>query len=117
MKFRILLLSIVTSLTLVIPSNAVQPRVAYTMATLSFDGTTAYCSVSITGNTSSDKISAVITLWNGTTCLKTWGAQGTGYLVFSETTTVVRGQTYTLKVDATVGDKSMPTAYNTKKCP
>lgn len=116
MKFRIVLLSILMSLSLAVPSNAVQMRAPIASAALGFKGTTAQCSATIYADASSDKISAEMTLWDGSTCLETWEQEGTDSIRFSETATVVRGKSYTLKVDATVNGKSIPIPPTTKTC-
>jgi len=83
--------------------------------TLSFRGTSATCSVTISKNTN-DEIEATISLWNGSNCVDSWSVEGTTYLRFEETATVTRGKTYTLKVDAVIDGISYPTVSVSGKC-
>ena len=83
-----------------IPAFAAQ-KASMVEPSLSFTGTTANCSVSITalGKT----ISATMELWHGSTRLASWSDNGTSLLSLSETYPVVSGLSYTLKVSGTIG--------------
>ena len=116
LKLRILLLSIVTSLVLTIPSNAVQMRSPFSVVTLTFSDGAANCGGTVYADSDSDKISAEMTLWSGGICVTRWEDEAKGMLLFSETVDVVCGQSYTLKVSATVNGVSIPTASKTKTC-
>ena len=70
--------------------------------TLSFDGTTAKCTVAI--RESGKWISVTMELWQGNTRVMTWTKANTGVVTLNETyDDVQRGQTYTLKVYGTSG--------------
>ena len=106
---------LVMALTLTV--NAADTRAISAKAILNFTGTQANCSATISANNSSEKISATIKLWNGSTCLKTWSASGTGVLSFYQTAAVTKGQTYSLEVSYTVAGVSQPTVSATNTCP
>ena len=70
--------------------------------------TTANCRVSVSADRSTDQISAVIQLWNGSTRIARWTDSGTGYLLFSNSATVSKGKTYELTVDVKINGVSKP---------
>ena len=76
-------------------TRAVVPRI-------SFNGTTASCTVFVAADRPTDDIEAVIKLWQGSKCIETWEASSVGDLAFSGTATVSRGKTYQLTVDVTL---------------
>ena len=85
-------------------TNAAEPRAVQVTPVLTFDGTTATCKVSVTavGKT----IEATLELWCGSTLVNSWTASASTRLIISETCTVVKGQTYTLKVSGTIGGEA-----------
>ena len=87
---------------------AASPRVMTILPAISFDGTTANCRVSVSADRSTDQISAVIQLWNGSTRIARWTDSGTGYLLFSNSATVSKGKTYELTVDVKINGVSKP---------
>ena len=101
---RILLLAMLLSLS----AYAASPRVMTILPAISFDGTTANCRVSVSADRSTDQISAVIQLWNGSTRIARWTDSGTGYLLFSNSATVSKGKTYELTVDVKINGVSKP---------
>ena len=105
-------------LVLSIPMTAYEatPRFLNIMPELTFDGTTANCSVAVVASTTSDDIYATIKLWHGTTCLETWTASGDGYVFWDDTATVTKNQTYKLTVDVTINGVSKPQVYVESKC-
>ena len=100
----VLLLAMLLSL----PAYAASPRVMTILPAISFDGTTANCRVSVSADRSTDQISAVIQLWNGSTRIARWTDSGTGYLLFSNSATVSKGKTYELTVDVKINGVSKP---------
>ena len=99
MKKRIIPLVLLLAMLLSLPAYAASPRVMTILPAISFDGTTANCRVSVSADRSTDQISAVIQLWNGSTRIARWTDSGTGYLLFSNSATVSKGKTYELTVD------------------
>ena len=69
MKKRIIPLVLLLAMLLSLPAYAASPRVMTILPAISFDGTTANCRVSVSADRSTDQISAVIQLWNGSTGL------------------------------------------------
>lgn len=112
-----LLLALVLALTVfMIPaaaaevSEAAEPRMSSVVPGLSVKVTTAYCSATINGNTTSDYIRATMRLYQGNTLIDTWTDSGYGYLVWSRTKTITPGYTYYLEVDAVIGGVTFPTS-------
>ena len=116
MKRKTVILMAVLALVLVIPAYAVSARAVRVLPSLVFDGTTATCTVKITGNSTSDKITATIELTQGGKIVESWTESGTGTLKFEDTVEVSKGKTYTLSVDATVNGRNLPTASTSKTC-
>ncbi len=116
MKKRICALTAVLILALSMSVSAVAPRITYTPS-LTFSGTTANCEVDISANSISDRITATVKLWHGSSCLETWSDSGTGYLFFSESYDDVEvGERYTMTVDYTVAGRSYPTLSVSATC-
>ena len=117
MKKRICALAAVLVLVLSMTVQASESRVVSPRLALSFDGTTAECSININGNSSSDKISVTVKLWHGDDCLKTWTDSGTGYLSFYETYDGVEvGEKYEMSATYKVGSKTYPTVSVSATC-
>lgn len=96
-------------------ASAVTPRVRSFVPSLDFSGTTAYCELTVNTDYLTDKISATIKLWSGSTCLETWTASASGFLVFSDTVTVSKGE-YTLTADVTINGTVYPQVSVTNTC-
>ena len=99
-----------------VTANAATPRLVGIRPGIDFDGKTANCTVSITGDSMKDDIDAVIKLWQGDSCIATWTTSGTGYVFFSKSKTVTRGKEYTLTVDATINGVTQATISYTDRC-
>lgn len=67
LKKRIIPLILLLAMLLSLSAYAASPRVMTILPAISFDGTTANCRVSVSADRSTDQISAVIQLWNGST--------------------------------------------------
>lgn len=87
---------------------AASSRVAPVVPGISFNGTTATCTVFVYAEQMTDDIDAVIKLWQGSQCIKTWEESSVGDLAFSSTATVSRGKTYQLTVDVTLAGNTQP---------
>ena len=83
--------------------------------TLSFSGTTANCSVSITK--AGKEIDVTLELWCGSTFIDSWSATAMNYVRISESHSVVSGRTYTLKVTGTVGGETISSIPVSGTCP
>lgn len=74
MKRRIFSLTVLFLLMLGITAQAIEPRATGGNPVLTFDGTTAECSVTCTGNKSSDQVEATLTLYHGDSYVDSWNA-------------------------------------------
>ena len=81
MKKRIMacLFVVLLLMTMTTQATAIEARVLQIIPTLYFEGSTAKCEVTVTGNNITDEIDAVIKLWQGSTCIATWTESGNGY--------------------------------------
>ncbi len=84
---------------------------------LSFSGTTAYCSVVCRGDKTTDSISATLTLYQGNTQIDSWSNSGTFRVPVSGSCSVVSGVNYRLELTWTVNGASQPDASVTNTCP
>ena len=100
MRKRILALTLAVVLLLTVPAQAAMQS-ATSIPSLTFDGTEATCELKVVGETG-DEIEATLTLWRGSTKLATWSEEGMSYVRISQTKTVTKGYTYTLKADVTI---------------
>ena len=118
MRKRMLAMMMVLVLALSLAAQAAGPmRAPSAKPKLTFSGTIATCSATVSGDKTTDRIAAAMRLWKGNTCLETWIKRGTGTVKFSETTTVSRGATYKLTVDYTVNDVAQPQKSVSSPCP
>ncbi len=83
-------------------------------SSLSFNGTTAICSATVTEP--NKYIHATMTLSNGSTVVGSWSAGGPSVVNLSGSCTVVKGQSYTLVISGTVGGQPFSTTPITKTC-
>lgn len=117
MKKRFILFVFITLMALSSIVYAASPRLARVIPGISFDGTTATCTVYISADKPNDEIEAVIRLWNGSQCKKTWERSAVGELSFSEEARVTRGLTYELTVDVTIDGRTLSQFSIEKTCP
>lgn len=68
---------------------------------LSFSGTTATCTLSVTAKKGTD-ITGTLTLYRGSTKVKSWDVDETTSVSFRDTCTVTKGYSYKLVADLTV---------------
>ena len=111
-----LLLAIIIVLATPLSVYAADQRIIGIMPELSFNGTTANCSVRVIGNNTSEHIEVTIKLWRGSSCLETWTAEGYGYVFWGDTATVTKNKTYTLTADVTINGTSQPRASTSGTC-
>ena len=83
---------------------------------LSFNDTTATCSVTVVGNNMSEYIEMDVKLMHGTTCVASWLVTGYGYVTIKEYPTVVKGHTYDLVVAVTVNNVSYTPVSQSGTC-
>lgn len=113
MKKRVLATALLLTMMLCITAQAAQPR-ASIVPGLTFTGTTANCSVVV--SSVSDQIEVVLELWQGNTRIASWNGSGTTYVSISETCTVTKGKTYTLKVTGTINGTAFDEQSVTRTC-
>lgn len=104
-KFSMILAVAMIFSMLTVPSMAAESRIVGAMPDLSFNGTTATCTLSVTANTMDDEIQAIIMLYRGDTLINYWSRWGDGYLFFTESVDAVRGSEYTMSVTVYVNDE------------
>lgn len=115
MKTRNVLLFFAMFILLTTQANAASTRTLLA-PTLTFDGTTAKCSIFVAGTAPSDEVSATLQLWKGNTCIATWKKESTTYLFINETATVEKGKTYKLTVDISINGIPQATVPITGTC-
>lgn len=93
------LLVLVVLVSMPLSVQAVTPRTISVAPDISYNGNTATCTARIIGNSSAERLEATIKLWRGNSCIETWEEAGNGYIFFSETATIIPGNTHTLTVD------------------
>lgn len=112
---KIALLIALLLLVFPVTANAATPRLVSIKPGIDFNGTTANCTVFVSGNTMNDDIEVVVKLWQGSICIATWKTSGIGYVNLSRSKTVSKGIEYTLTADVTINGSKQPTASITKK--
>lgn len=117
MKKRILTMVVLLVLTLSMSVQAAEIQTIRSRPSLSFNGTTATCSVDCKSGNSSDKLSVTLTLWLGNTKVDSWSDSGTGRVIISEQCTVKRGQNYKLTLSYSVNGQAQSSVSVTGTCP
>lgn len=117
MKKKVLFLVVILILTLSAPAFAAQTRATDIIPGISFNGTTAKCTVVVSGDKSTDEIQVDIELWQGTKKIASWSKEGLAFVSFSDTVEVTAGESYTLKVYATINGVSKPMVSTSSTCP
>lgn len=115
MKKRIMLLTVALIFLFVLNASGIESRVSTVTPRLTFEGTTAKCSVAIVD--SGKEIDATMSLWRGNAKVGSWSGTGQSFLSLSEECTVAKGKEYTLKVSGTIGGVSFQSTPITKTCP
>ena len=81
-----------------VTAYAAESRAIAARPSLSFDGTTAICKVSLI---SSGRIDITLSLWQENTLVKQWTENGTTMIAMYETCSVTKGKSYRLTVSGT----------------
>ena len=116
LKKRILPFVLLFAMLLSTQAFAASPRIITIRPAISFNGTTANCRVTVSGNHGTDRIEAVVILWDGNEIVEDWYPTGKGSLLFSDTTTVTKGKTYELTVDVTINGLEYDTVSISGTC-
>lgn len=103
----------------ILSAQAVQAAQARAGGTpiLSFNGTTAVCSVTCQGSKTTDKIEATLTLYQGSTYVDSWSGSGTRKVTLSGECKVQSGKTYRLEVAYSINGVDQPSVSTTGTCP
>lgn len=117
MKRRICVWMALIALVLSVSVQAVELRYVTARPSLTFNGTTAFCSAVCRGDSSNDKINATLTLYQGSTYVDSWSGSGKDRVALSGTCEAVSGKSYKLVVDYSVNGESKPSVSTTKTCP
>lgn len=87
-----------------VTAYAAESRAVVARPSLSFDGTTAICQVSLI---SSGSIDITLSLWQGNTLVKEWNEKGSNMVAMYETCSVTKGKSYSLTVSGTAGGETV----------
>lgn len=118
MKKRIAAMVLLLAMAFTMSASAVEVRRAgKAVLRLSFEGTTAVCSVTCKGNDSRDAVDATLTLYQGNTEVDSWSGSGTGRVAVSGQCGVKSGKEYTLTVTYAVNGTEQPSQSIAKECP
>lgn len=120
MKRRVM--SVVTALLLIClllaqVAQAAEPRAATGTIDLSFDGNSAICSAICRGNSTSDRVAATLTLYQGSTFVKSWSGSGNYTVAISGEHNVISGKSYRLELAYSINGVEKPTVSTTSTCP
>ena len=116
LKKRILPFVLIFAMLLSTQAFAASPLIITIRPAISFNGTTANCRGTVSGNHVTDRIEAVVILWDGNEIVEDWYPTGKGSLLFSDTTTVTKGKTYELTVDVTINGLEYDTVTISGNC-
>ena len=114
MKRRTVALILVLAMLCAIPVYAMASVRLSNYSVLSFNGTTANCSVLVTSENPSDRIVTNMRLKCGSSIVGEWNRSGYGSVQISGSATVVRNETYTLVVYVTINGVAQQPATITK---
>ena len=115
MKRRILSLAALLLIVLSVTAQAAETRMGGNPV-LAFDGTTAQCTATCYGRSSSDKVTATLTLYQGGAYVDSWSKTGTYRAYVSGETVAQRGNTYTRELTWTVIGEEQPPVSVSKRC-
>ncbi len=105
----------ILSLIIVVASIPVLKVGRRAIADLSFNGTTATCSLTIVSERPIDSIDVSVQLLCGTEVVADWGVQSAiGTFSFCETASVKKGKTYVMKTTCSINGTSYPILDVTK---
>lgn len=115
MKLRTLTIGLIFVFLLQIPAYAIEPRVNSYAPSLTFEGTTANCSIYVRGK-STDVISVSLELCNGGKRIGYWEDSRTSYAVIDESAAVTKGQTYELTATVSINGVLQSSVPISKTC-
>lgn len=116
-KTRFFAVVLLVVMSLCMAAQAVDTRAVTVAPQLTFSGTTANCVAACSGNNSTDKISATLTLYQGGSEVTHWTASGTRKVSFNKTYSVKSGKSYKLTLTYSVNGVSQSSKSTTATCP
>ena len=116
MKMRIFSLTALVLLMLSVTAQALEPQATGGNPVLTFSGTTAQCSITCTGNKSTDQVEAKLTLYQGGAYVDSWDGSGKFRASVHGDCAVKKCETYTLVLTWSVNGTKQPSASTTKVC-
>ena len=116
MKRRVVVIIAMLVTLLTISAEAVGLRAIGGMPRLTFNGTTAQCSITCTGNKSTDQVEAKLTLYQGGSYVDSWDGNGKFRASVHGECAVKKGETYTLVLTWSVNGTKQPSTSTTKVC-
>ena len=114
MKMRIFSLTALVLLMLSVTAQALEPQATGGNPVLTFSGTTAQCSITCTGNKSTDQVEAKLTLYQGGAYVDSWDGSGKFRASVHGECAVKKGET--LVLTWSVNGTKQPSASTTKVC-
>ena len=114
---RVFALAVPLLLLLTLSARAVEPRIPRAEPALDFNGTTAFCSAVCRADGTTDKVSATLTLYQGSTYVDSWSDSGTWRVSISENCEVESGKSYRLVLTYTINGAAQPAKAVTGTCP
>ena len=111
-RITVLVLIVVLLLT---TSAFAETKAVNNKPSISFNGTTANCNVSL--YYPNKCIKAKLSLYRGATLIASWSKSGTSKVVINGSHSVISGKPYTVKVTGTAGGQTLNIASVTKICP
>mgnify|MGYP007134701882 CR=1 FL=1 len=87
-------------------AQAAEMRVITASPYLTFNENTATCMADCKSTNPSDKVSATLTLYQGSTCVTSWSGSGNGRVIISKSCTVKSGMEYKLVLSYSVNGKA-----------
>lgn len=115
MKKTLALTIVIIMLTSMIPlaTAAATSRTPFIYPTLTFSGTTATCGLAVSAE-KTDRITATVTLYNGSSVIARWMPSAVGSLAFVDTATVSKNATYTLTAQVYINSVAQVPASTTR---
>jgi len=110
-----IILAIAIVFSLCVPALAVEPRANTVSPSLTFSGTTANCSVTISAV--NKDISATLWLWHGDDLVASWSDSGETFVGISGSADVEKGETYMLTVTGSMGSTVINVSPIIRTCP
>ena len=117
MKKSVLSLALMVTLVCFSIGAVAKLYTAHGSVSLSFDGSKAVCAAWYIADNTSDALDVTLSLYRGSTLVKSWRRTGIGTVSVSERCGVQSGKTYTLTMQYSVNGVPQPDLSTTKTSP